>query len=958
MRTSAPTCPMSSLTGLDTPVLEPGAGESTRPPVLLVLGSVTVRDPVGGEAAVGGVRPRRLLTGLAVCAMEEVSADRLADIVWGESPPRSARANLHTYLWSLRRCLDSAAGGRVVIDACPGGYVLRAGPGALDWHQFRDLAAAAAGIARSDPSSAAAQLHEALDLWRGPAAADLDGGPLWLAARIAAMDEARLTALEQRIEADLATGRHRELAPELAGLTTAHPLREQFRACQMLALYRSGRQADALAAYHQLRHCLATELGIDPSPPLRNLHQAILRNDALIGWPPMPGAGVAALVRPETAQPAVLTAFGSCPPVRSAQLAKAASQVEPPTRTMAARVAGGTETPPAGPSSAAAPGLPLNVTLGERAAAEEARLFHGRRAELAQMLDLLAAPGLLPRVIQLHGPAGIGKTAFAYALARECASRSWPAVILDSRDFRHDTAWLAKTVAARCSGVWSGSCGRPLLLVFDTVEEMQDMEHDLWEVILPGMKGPVLVMLCGRRPTPAFARPGSWLRLVDDVELPGLTEAESRGLARLHGVREPGTVSKILAFARGNPLFLTVAAQHARTAGTGRPELSSSVTRSLIGRMTREIADPAVRQLLEAASLVRTFNQELLAVMLGRDVSRSFDALCELSVIRAVPAGLRLHDLVRDSVAADLNWRTPQACQEMRQRAYTYLAQRAQSATEAGPYVQELLHLTSDLSARARFYAPGGHPGVHVRRVCPDDLTRLTELCHTGITRFGIPPAERARQLHADFSVARQHFVVALNDAGAITGFAYTVRLNSESWRIAAKTREAFFAALPETELADIMATAPAASHVGIVTGATHLPGYDHVSLALKEALFPRALMRHTLSGHYIGYHLLTRDCLELPVIIGAGLTKRAEAIGLDGWLADEWLLRFGDGGFMGWIGEILGIAQPRPRSCPLDLGIAAPGNAIASTASVARPDPQPGPGSPGPFPRRGNAAP
>jgi hypothetical protein len=483
-------------------------------------------------------------------------------------------------------------------------------------------------------------------------------------------------------------------------------------------------------------------------------------------------------------------------------------------------------------------------------------------------------------------------------------------VIFDSRDFRHDTECLAKAVAARCSGVWSRSDGRPLLLVFDTVEEMQDMEHDLWEVILPSVKGPVLVVLCGRRPTPAFTRPGSWLRLVDDVELPGLTEAESRGLARLHGIRDPGTVSEILAFARGNPLFLTVAAQHARTAGPGRPELASSVTRSLIGRMTREIADPVLRQLLEAASLVRTFNQELLAAMLGRDVTGSFDALCELSVIRAVPSGLRLHDLVRDSVAADLSWRTPQACQEMRQRAYVYLAQQAQSATEAGPYIRELLHLTSDLSARARFYAPGGHPGVHVRPVSLDDLPRLTELCHTGITRFGIPSGERARQLRTDFPVARQQFAVALNDAGAITGFAYNVRLNRDSYRIAAKTREAFFAALPEAELADIMAAAPAASHAGIVTGATHLPGYDHVSLALKEALFPRALMRHTLSGHYIAYHLLTRDCLELPVIIGAGLTPRAKDIRLGGWLANEWLLRFGDGGFIGWIGEILGIPK------------------------------------------------
>jgi hypothetical protein len=114
--------------------------------------------------------------------------------------------------------------------------------------------------------------------------------------------------------------------------------------------------------------------------------------------------------------------------------------------------------------------------------------------------------------------------------------------------------------------------------------------------------------------------------------------------------------------------------------------------------------------------------------------------------------------------------------------------------------------------------------------------------------------------------------------------------------------------------------------------------------------------MRHTLSGHYIAYHLLTGDCLELPVIIGAGLTKRAEDIRLGGWLADEWLLRFGDGGFMGWIGEILGSHSP-PDPAPLT---------GASRRREVRSPRQlswhaltaPGPGSPGPFPRRGNAAP
>jgi DNA-binding SARP family transcriptional activator len=889
---------MSSLTTRNPPLPDPGTEETWRMPVLLVLGTVAVRGPVGREAAVGGARPRRLLAGLAVCAGEPTSADRLADIIWGESPPRSARANLHTYLWSLRRCLASAVGERVVIDACPGGYVLRADPGALDWHQFRDLAAEAA---------AADLLRQALDLWRGPAAADLDGWPPWLAARTAAMDEARLAALEQRIEADLAAGRHRDLAAELVELTAAHPLREQFRAHQMLALYRSGRQADALTAFHQLRHELAAELGIDPSPPLHLLYEAILCNDPLIGWPPIPVANAAALDRPDTAQPTVPAAIGSDPPAHSQQLDQAASQAGPSTRAMTARPEDAAAAW-AGSSSAVAPVPPGDVTLGQRAAAEEARLFQGRLAELGRMLHLLATPGRLPRVIQLHGRAGIGKTALCYAIARECACRGWPAVILDSRDIRHDTAGLAKAVTARFAGAWSPRCGRPLLLVLDTVEEMRDMEHQLWDAVLPAITGEALVVLSGRRPTPILARPAQWHGLVDDLELRGLPEAESRRLVRLHGVRSPDAIGEILAFARGNPLFLTVAAQHARSAGTGRLELSSSVARPLIVRMTREIADRAVRKLLEAASLVRTFNEELLAAMLGEDVSGSFDALCELSFVRVVRHGARLHDIVRDSVAADLRWRAPQACQDMRQRAYLYLALRARSATDVGPYIQDLLHLTSDLSAQARFYAPADHPDVHVRPAGPADLPRLTELCHTGITRFGMPPTERARQLRADFPIARQHFAVALNDAGAITGFAYTVRLNRDTWRTAARTREAFFAALPEPELADIMASPATASHKHLVTGATHLPGYDHVSSALKEALFPSVLMHHKLSGHYLAYHLLTADSLELPEITAAGLTKRATNIRFGGWLADEWLLRFGDGGFIGWIGEILGI--------------------------------------------------
>jgi hypothetical protein len=322
--------------------------------------------------------------------------------------------------------------------------------------------------------------------------------------------------------------------------------------------------------------------------------------------------------------------------------------------------------------------------------------------------------------------------------------------------------------------------------------------------------------------------------------------------------------------------------------------------------MTREIADPGVRKLLEAASLVRTFNQELLSVMLNDDISAPFAGLCELSVVRAVPAGMRLHDLVREAVAADFRWRKPQTCHDMRLRAYAYLAKRAEQAREAGPHVQELMHLTADSSPRARFYAPADYPGVHIRSASRGDLPRLLELCENGVTRFGYPPAERARQLQADFPVAREHFAVAVNDAGAITGFAYTVRLNSDTWRNAAKTRGAFFDALPDTELAAIQAPPAAERQACLVAGATHLPGYDHVSTALKDALFPAAVTRRGVASQYVAYHLLTADCLELPEIVAAGHTRRAIDLKLSDCVADEWLLRFGEGGLIGWIGEVL----------------------------------------------------
>src|SRR5262249_7050115 len=259
------------------------------------------------------------------------------------------------------------------------------------------------------------------------------------------------------------------------------------------------------------------------------------------------------------------------------------------------------------------------------------------------------------------------------------------------------------------------------------------------------------------------------------------------------GVTHRATADSVAAFARGNPLFLTVAAQRARASRSWDAEVSQAVAQSLIGQMTREAAGPGVHRLLEAAALVRTFNQEQLEGRTGGDVSDSFAGLCALSVVRVIPAGARLHDLVRESIAADLGWRAPAACQTMRRRACAYLTTMAASSPDPGPYAHELLHLAAPSSApapapaaRARLHAQPDHPGVRIRLATPGDLPRLNELCTTGATRCGLPPAARIRQLNADFDLARPSIVVALADDGSITGFSYSVDLNSSTWQAAA----------------------------------------------------------------------------------------------------------------------------------------------------------------------------
>ena len=238
-----------------------------------VLGRLEVR--IDGEGTpLGGPKQRALLALLLLSANEVVSRDHLVDALWGERAPASAQRSLDSYVSRLRALLGSDR-----IERRPPGYLLRVAPGELDLERFEHLLtqgreAAAAG----DATGASGRLQEALDLWRGPALADLLNEP-YAAGEAERLEERRVLALEERIDADLELGRGPELVPELERLVVDQPYRERPVGQLMVALYRAGRQAEALAVYQEFRRRSAEELGLEPGPKLRELEQQILAQD-------------------------------------------------------------------------------------------------------------------------------------------------------------------------------------------------------------------------------------------------------------------------------------------------------------------------------------------------------------------------------------------------------------------------------------------------------------------------------------------------------------------------------------------------------------------------------------------------------------------------------------------------------------------------------------------------------
>ena len=244
----------------------------------LILGPLEVRDGETGVTLRGG-QQRKLLAILLLHGGEAVSSDRLIHELWDGKPPDTAAKALQGYVSSLRKQL-----GQEAVETVGSGYRLKTAAGDLDASRFEEIL----GEARSlDRAPAAAKLREALALWRGPALADFAYDE-FAQHEIERLEQLRLAGIERRIDLELALGRHEDLVPELEALVRTHPLRERLRGHLMVALYRSGRQAEALDVYRTGRRLLDQELGLEPDDALQRLEKAILNHDPSLDAPDVP----------------------------------------------------------------------------------------------------------------------------------------------------------------------------------------------------------------------------------------------------------------------------------------------------------------------------------------------------------------------------------------------------------------------------------------------------------------------------------------------------------------------------------------------------------------------------------------------------------------------------------------------------------------------------------------------
>ncbi|GLF92923.1 AfsR/SARP family transcriptional regulator [Streptomyces yaizuensis] len=632
-----------------------------------VLGDIRAnRD--GRFMDLGPARQRTVLAALLMDANRVVPVAGLADRVWGARPPRRVAPALYTYLSRLRRVLERSSGsavdqvpgsGRVSIVRRPGGYELLAGPDSVDVHLFHALVARARS---ADDDSAIGLYDRALALWRGEPFAGVDT-PWFNAAREALAEERHACRLD-RDDLALRHGRHADLLPHLGASHETNPLDERLAAQFMTALYRSGRTADALRCFERVRCALAEELGGDPGPELRRLHQRLLEGDPGLGAPgcreraataPAPRDAPTA-GRPDTARPDT---------VRQSRVRQDAVRLD--------------AVPDSGRQDAAPRQLPAAP-----------RWFTGRQRELAVLDRALGQAGRSvgpAAVAVISGGGGVGKTSLALHWAHRNAD-SFPdgQLHVDLRGFDRSGEPLTPSAAIRVLlgglGVDPGRAGtdpqaltgryrslvadRRLLIVLDNAADAEQVS-----ALLPGGPGPTVVITSRRWLTGLAVTHGAQL-----LPLEVFSGPESRGLLGRHVGEEriaadPGAATAVLEHCAGLPLAIGVAgARAAAGPGSSLAALAEEL-RDEKGRLDAlDTGDPSAD--VRAAFLLsyRTLGGaaaeafRLLAVapgpdiglaaagsLLGRPPAATRSVLRELEAVHLVeqhaPGRYRMNDLTR-----------------------------------------------------------------------------------------------------------------------------------------------------------------------------------------------------------------------------------------------------------------------------------------------------------------------
>ncbi|MEO3775732.1 BTAD domain-containing putative transcriptional regulator [Micromonospora sp. B11E3] len=640
-----------------------------------VLGPVEVR--VGNAPLdLGAAQLRTLVAALLLDANRVVPASTLVDRLWADKPVASARGSLQAYVSRLRRLLDGAGVPAAEILATrPSGYLLAVPETAVDVTGFERAVRAAHELRDAGrPADARQVLAEGLTLWRGPAYADISVPAV--RAEAVRLDEGRWSARELAAELDLALGRHAQLADELLAAVAGAPLRERLRGALMLALYRSGRQADALAVYVEGRTLLAEELGVDPGRELQQLYERVLRQDPALDLP-VAAVTAAPVPAPRPAAPAGLAAPVPAPrPAAPARLA-APAPARPPVVGRDEELARLDAA-----LAAARAGVPTVVTLTGEAGIGKTRLAEeaAARASAAGALVVWGrcwehegAPDLWPwtqalREIVEDGPDGrellSGRAAPAALLLPDPGGHG---ASLDTTSPAQARAQLVDAVVALLA---AAARRRPLLVVLEDLHWADQESLHLLELVAAHLRdAPVAVVATVRLPNDVTEDPSGHLLAglarigahrvtlhglgVDDVRT-YITEATGRPVS-------PEVASAVAARTDGNPFFIT------QVVRLGGPDavLDGGVVpagvREAVARRLRRV-EPADRAVLEAAAVAgRVFDLPLLEAVAGvpaPTIDAAVDRALRSGLLgeeqAAVPRFRFAHALVQETLLAEV----------------------------------------------------------------------------------------------------------------------------------------------------------------------------------------------------------------------------------------------------------------------------------------------------------------